>query len=220
MQLDRHLESVRNGINQAAALADEHSQQVAARLADALESSVRLALIEALSEASTEISADLAPGSVDFHLADGEPQFVVTPPPAPTPEPEPEPETAYTPSDEDEEQVRVTLRLPASVKKTVDERADADGVSTNTWLLQLVLRELGRGRGRNRQGIDAFINDTVESAMQGAFGGFSDWGHRGPAAQAPPPPTPPPFPPGFPFHDTRDNQSGRGRTRRVKGWAQ
>lgn len=218
MQLDRHLESVRNGINQAAALADEQSQQIAARLGDALESSVRLALIEALSEASTEISADLAPGSVDFHLADGEPHFVVTPPPAPAPEPEPEPKAAYSPSDEDEEQVRVTLRLPASVKKTVDERADADGVSTNTWLLQLVLRELGRGRGRNRQNIDAFINDTVDSALSGAFSGLSDWGNRGPTA--PTPPTPP-FPPGFPFHDApRDKQSGRGRTRQVKGWAQ
>lgn len=218
MQLDRHLESVRNGINQAAALADEQSQQIALRLGDALESSVRLALIEALSEASTEISADLAPGSVDFHLVGGEPHFAVTPPPAPTAQPEPEPEPTYAPSDEDEEQVRVTLRLPASVKKTVDEKADADGVSTNTWLLQLVLRELGRGRGRNRHNLDAFINDTVDSALSGAFDGLAEWGNRTPSAPQPPAP---PFPPGFPFHDSpRGPQSGRGRTRQVKGWAQ
>lgn len=226
MHLERHLEAVKAGVQNAAALADEHSQDIARRLGDALESSVRLAMIESLSEAATEISADLAPGSVEFRLAGGEPQFIVTAPPteAPIPAAEPtttdqEPEPAWTPSDGDEEQVRVTLRLPASVKAQVDERADADGVSTNTWLLQLVLKELGRRRGRGRpNGLDEFINDTVEGALRGWTEGVA-WpppGHpRGPQPPAPPVP---PFPPDFPFNERRG--ANRRGTKQFRGWAQ
>ena len=205
MQLDRHIESVRAGVQQAAALADEQSQDVARRLGAAIESSVRLALIESLSEAATEITADLAPGSVEFRLSDGEPQFVVTAPEpvTVTAAPEPSPEPALT-AGEDEEQVRVTLRLPASVKQRVDERADADGVSTNAWLLQLVLRNLRASSAKNN--INTFLNETVENAMEGAMGGWQQ--------------TPPPFPPGFPFQSDAQEGRKRNRNRQYRGWAQ
>jgi len=221
MQLERHLEAVKAGVQNAAALADEQSQDIARRLGDALESTVRLAMIESLSEAATEISADLAPGSVEFRLSGGEPQFIVTAPPAEAPataEPvaEAEPEPSWTPSDEDEEQVRVTLRLPASVKAQVDERADADGVSTNTWLLQLVLRELGRRR--NRGGLDEQIESSIASSLEAAFGAIP-WGGRPPRAPQPPTPPVPPFPPGFPFNDERRGANRRG-PKQFRGWAQ
>lgn len=222
MQLERHLEAVKAGVQNAAALADEHSQDIARRLGDALESSVRLAMIESLSEAATEISADLAPGSVEFRLAGGEPQFIVTPPPTETPTPAAEatpveePEPTWTPTDEDEEQVRVTLRLPASVKSQVDERADADGVSTNTWLLQLVLRELGRRKHRNLdEQIEASIADSIEAAMSVIPG---SWVGRGPRAPQPPTPPVPPFPPDFPFNERRG--SHRRGSKQYRGWAQ
>ena len=34
---------------------------------------------------------------------------------------------------------RISLRLPASVKAKVDEKADRDGISTNAWLLRAVM---------------------------------------------------------------------------------
>lgn len=219
MQLDKHLESVRQGVQQAAALADEHSQDIARRLGDAVESSVRLSLIDALSDASAEISADLAPGSVEFRLSNGEPQFVVTPPPAPAPVVEPEPEVDWS-EDEDSEQVRITLRLPSSVKKGVDEAADAEGVSTNTWLLQQIRRSLARKRSRSgADNFASYIESTVENAMDATFGPFSDgsWGgsSTGPTSQAP-------FPSGFPFgsDDGRNRNRKNSRTKNYKGWAQ
>ncbi len=193
MQLDKHLESVRNGVQQAAALADEHSQDVARRLSDALESSVRLALIDALSDASDEISADLAPGSVEFRLRNGEPQFVVTPPAAPAAA-DPEPDITFT--EDDSEQVRVTLRIPATLKEQVDEAADAEGVSTNTWLVQQVRRSIARKRTRRADGFENYIESTVENAMESAFSALDSLGN----------------------FDTGRNR--RGNTKSYKGWAQ
>ncbi|MGD7789632.1 Arc family DNA-binding protein [Propionibacteriaceae bacterium Y1700] len=180
MNIDTYLESVRGGISNATALADDHSKDVAHRLGDAVESSVRLALIEALSDATAEISAEVAPASVEFRLTGGEPQFVVSAPPATADEQDDYDDDVTNDATEsggdDEEQVRVTLRLPASIKKKVDEQADADGVSTNTWLLQRVLESLGR-RGRGGRG--------------------GPW--RGGPPEPPSPPFGPTFGPDFPF---------------------
>ena len=48
MELSPYIESVRVGVVNASALADEQTQQVAERLGTAIESSTRLALIQAL----------------------------------------------------------------------------------------------------------------------------------------------------------------------------
>ena len=53
----------------AAALADDHTRHVAERLGSAIESSTRLALIQALSDAASTISAELAPSSVELRMA-------------------------------------------------------------------------------------------------------------------------------------------------------
>lgn len=191
MQLDKHLESVRNGVQQAAALADDHSQDVARKLSDALESTVRLVLIDALSDASDEISADLAPGSVEFRLRNGEPHFDVTPPAAPTPA---EPEVDLP--EDDSELVRMTLRIPASVKEQVDEAADSEGVSTNTWLVRQVRRSLARQRSRSSDQFEGYVESTVENAMETAFSALGSLGR----------------------FDTGRNR--RNNTKSYKGWAQ
>ena len=58
---------------------------VAERLITALDAAVRLALIDALSAAAEEITADLAPGSVEVRLRGREPELVVVMPPLPEP---------------------------------------------------------------------------------------------------------------------------------------
>ena len=61
-------------------------------------------------------------------------------PPATTEPPEPE---GGEPLEVDDEPVaRISLRLPASVKSRVDEKADRDGISTNAWLLRAVMDAL------------------------------------------------------------------------------
>lgn len=180
MNLSPYLESVRTGVQNAAALADENTQQVAYKLGTAVESSTRLALISALSDAAGVISAELAPSSVELRMSGDDPEFVVT---VSSPSTEPamllpeagsgqEETTDPAESDEDEPLSRISLRLPASVKARVDEQAAKDGISTNAWLVRAVM--------------DALADRPAGGAWP-----------------APPPPPPPPaggfFGPGGPF---------------------
>jgi Ribbon-helix-helix protein, copG family len=155
MDLLPYLESVRVGVANASALADEHTQQVAERLGTAIESSTRLALIQALSDAAGTISAELAPSSVELRMVGQDPEFVVS---VQTAEAEPtlllpdrEPgEEADTESPDDEPVARITLRLPQSVKARVDEMASAEGISTNAWLIRAVMDALADRSGPRR----------------------------------------------------------------------
>ena len=154
MNLSPYLESVRTGVTNAAALADENTQQVAYKLGTAVESATRLALISALSDATGVISAELAPSSVELRMSGDEPEFVVTVSP-PSAEPtllvpdggsgQEEPAEVGE-SDEDEPLSRISLRLPASVKARVDEQAAKDGISTNAWLVRAVMDALADRR--------------------------------------------------------------------------
>lgn len=153
MDLSPYLSSVRDGVTNAAALADDTTQQVAHRLGAAIESSTRLALISVLSDAASDISADLAPASVTVRMVGQDPELVVSVPtstaeptlllPQPVPAAEPEPEEIDL---EEEAVARISLRLPSSVKAKVDELADRDGISTNAWLIRAVMDALAERR--------------------------------------------------------------------------
>jgi hypothetical protein len=155
MDLSPYLESVRVGVVNASALADEPTQQVAERLGTAIESSTRLALLQALSDAAGTISAELAPSSVELRMVGQDPEFVVS---VQTAEAEPtlllpEPESGdgdASESPDDEPVSRITLRLPQSVKTRVDEMASAEGISTNAWLIRTVMDALADRSGSRR----------------------------------------------------------------------
>jgi hypothetical protein len=155
MDLSPYLESVRTGVVNASSLADEQTQHVAERLGTAIESSTRLALIQALSDAAGNISAELAPSSVELRMVGQDPEFVVSVQTAeaePTllmPEPGPGDEVtdSATAEADDEPAARITLRLPQSVKARVDEMASADGISTNAWLIRAVMDALSDRSG-------------------------------------------------------------------------
>jgi hypothetical protein len=156
MDLSPYIESVRVGVVNASSLADEQTQHVAERLGTAIESSTRLALIQALSDAAGNISAELAPSSVEVRMVGQDPEFVVsiqTAESEPTflmPDAEPGVEGTGEPSttDADDEPVaRITLRLPQSVKTRVDEMASTEGISTNAWLIRAVMDALADRSG-------------------------------------------------------------------------
>jgi hypothetical protein len=164
MDLNPYLDSVRQGVAQAAALADEHTQGVAHRLGSAIESSTRLALIQALSDAAGAISAELAPTSVDLRMTGHDPEFVVNVAP-PGEQPMLLVPAAEAPvgteregtgagdadaGDDEESVARISLRLPSSVKQRVDEMADRDGISTNAWLIRAVVDALPDSRRGDR----------------------------------------------------------------------
>jgi hypothetical protein len=148
MELRPYVDAVRHELAVAAAAGGDDARELAERLTAPLESALRLALLDALSEAATEITRDLAPGSVDLRLRQREPTFVVTPPPAdhwaadhwaenpvapPAPPPPPVP-PADTGDGADDTTVRISLRLPEHLKNRIEAAAARAGVSINTWL--------------------------------------------------------------------------------------
>ncbi|MEU4427699.1 ribbon-helix-helix protein, CopG family [Actinoplanes sp. NPDC024001] len=156
MELRPYIDALRHELALAAATGGEDARELAERLTAPLESAVRLALLDALSEAATEITRDLAPGSVDLRLRNREPSFVVTLPPADpwtdqaatSPPAEPTPAPAPAPAaGEDEATVRISLRLPENLKNRVEQAAARAGVSINTWLIRAAAAAADRDGG-------------------------------------------------------------------------
>ena len=141
MNLAIHVETLREQLIAAAEMGGAESKAVVERLSAGLEAATRLVLLETLSAAADEITADLAPGAVELHLRGSDPHFVVT-----------------LPSDEANEVAaggvttplgvvpegaeeggtsRLNLRLPEGLKLRIEEAARREGLSLNTWLVRI-----------------------------------------------------------------------------------
>jgi hypothetical protein len=146
MELDHHLAAIRQDLAAAAALGGEAIGEAAGRLGDALEPSLRLRLLDLLTEVALDLSGQLATGHVELRLAGREPQLLLVA--------EPE-EAAEPPPAGDELSARITLRLPEGLKSALEEAAGREGISTNAWIVRALGRALERRpswghRGGNR----------------------------------------------------------------------
>ena len=150
MDLSPYVDQLRRELAASAELGGDEARALAERLTGPLESSLRLALLSALSSAAEEITSQLAPGSVDVRLRGGDLGFVVTPPPPAEHEHEPEPAPAPAPApppsaaaETDEGgTARITLRLPEQLKARIEDAAGREGFSVNTWLVRAVSQGL------------------------------------------------------------------------------
>lgn len=140
MDITPYIESLRRDLVAAAEAGGEEARASAERLALALDPASRLAIMEAISQAAAEITAEMPSGSVDVRLSGRELDFVVDAPEvtAPTPPAPPTPPAAPSPEGEEDGVVRITLRLPESVKARAEELAASSGHSLNTWLVNTV----------------------------------------------------------------------------------
>ena len=138
MELTPYVESLRRELTTAAEVGGEDVRALADRLLQPLDAAVRLTLLEALSTAADEISAELAPGSVDVRLRSGSAAFVVTPPPAAPPAAAPGPVDVRMPlaDGDDSAMVRINLRLPGNLKAMIEDAAAAGGLSVNAWIVR------------------------------------------------------------------------------------
>ncbi|BBZ62398.1 hypothetical protein [Mycolicibacterium monacense] len=135
MDLQPYVDNVRHELAVAAAAGGPEAQALAERLTAPLDSALRLALLEVLSEAAEHLTQQLAPGSVEVRLRGRDPEFAV----AAAPDPEPEPSVPPPPDADDAGGTwRVTLRLPENMKPAVESAARRAGVSVNTWLVRAV----------------------------------------------------------------------------------
>jgi antitoxin component of RelBE/YafQ-DinJ toxin-antitoxin module len=143
MDITPYVESLRHDLAAAAEAGGAEAKAAAERLALALDPAVRLALMDALSQAAAEITSELAAGAVEVRLKGREPEFVVdvpamaVPPHGPaTSQAAPSPEEPE--EDEDGTVARITLRLPESLKGKAEELAARSGHSLNTWIVHTV----------------------------------------------------------------------------------
>src|SRR5215469_17001212 len=138
MELSQYVEGLRRELGSLTRFAPDEVSKLAEQLADALESSVRLTLLEVLSAAAAEISGRLDSTIIDVRLSGGEPEFVITAVPSMEDQPVAAPEAA---SDE-AGTARVTLRLSEALKARIETQAAASGLSVNSWLAQAAIRAL------------------------------------------------------------------------------
>jgi HicB family len=136
MDITRHVDSLRSELANAAELGGADARALAERLTAPMESAFRLALLDALSAATDEITREIAPGSVQLRLRGREPSFVVTLPPTDD-EATPAPPAVAAPVDSDDAAVsRINLRLSDPLKARIEEAAAREGLSVNAWLVR------------------------------------------------------------------------------------
>jgi hypothetical protein len=138
METTRFVDAVRADLESAAAVGGQTLVEAAGSLSAALDASMRLALLDALSEAAMELSSQLAAGRIEVRLAgrDVELTYVAD---APAP-----------PAAEEDSSARITLRLPERLKADAEAAAARDGVSMNTWLVRAVTAAVGQRRVGHR----------------------------------------------------------------------
>ncbi len=143
MDITEYVDALRQDLARAAAAMGPETEQAASRLGVALDSSVRLALMDALSHAAAEITNELDGISVEVRLQGREPVFVVV---GSGPSVQADDttqirtdDTAALPADEEgAETARITLRIPDALKARAEELAAGRGQSLNTWIVNAV----------------------------------------------------------------------------------
>ena len=135
MDLTPYVSALREDLLAAAAAGDEQTQRIAALLAGAIEPAARLALMNALSDLASEVTASLGGEQVVEVRLDGREVRVVVADGANASQPEPPP----APSPVDPGDIsRITLRLVEQIKSRAEEAANAQGMSLNAWIAQAV----------------------------------------------------------------------------------
>jgi hypothetical protein len=144
MDLNEYAESLRSELLAITKFASEDVSRAAQMLAESLDSSVRLSLLDVLSAAADEITDKLEDAVIDVRLSGMSPEFVVTvrhhdeegddrssAPPVTVPD-----------AGDDAGQARITLRIPETMKSRVEAAAAATGLSVNAWLSRVIAEAL------------------------------------------------------------------------------
>jgi predicted HicB family RNase H-like nuclease len=129
MNLTIVLEGLQQDLQGLAELGDERSAQIASRLGEALASNLRLKLFDLLSQVAVEVSSKLPSGHIEVRLAGQEPELVFV-----------DTHGEAAAGTGEELSARISLRLPESLKSTVEKAAEREGISVNAWLIRAIAR--------------------------------------------------------------------------------
>lgn len=174
MELTTYVDKLRSDLSAAAEAASTEVREAADRLSFAIEPSMRMALLEALGDATADITSKLESAVVEVRLHGREPEFVVSehgpqPPQPPAPPAPPEPSEPVEPltTDAEDGMSRVSLRLPDKVKAQVEQAAAAAGQSVNAWLIKAAVEKIER-RGQSEPAQSAAsINVPIGQRLTG-----------------------------------------------------
>lgn len=169
MDITPYVENLRRDLLAAAEAAGPEAREATERLAFALEPAARLALMEAVSQAAAEITAEMPNGGVDVRLTGRELDFVVHTTPQTPPEPQAAPAPPTEEPEDDGNVARITLRIPESVKAKAEELAARSGHSLNTWLVTVVRAATTR---------DSAINVDIDLSSIPFLGGNDPFGGK------------------------------------------
>lgn len=164
MDITPYVENLRRDLLAAAEAAGPEAREATERLTFALDPAARLALMEAVSQAAAEITAEMPDGGVDVRLDGRDLAFVVQSAPA-APATAPAPPPVEDDAEDDGAVARVTLRIPESVKTRAEEMAARSGHSLNTWLVNVVRAATNR---------DTAINVDIDLSSIPFLGGTHD----------------------------------------------
>jgi len=148
MDLGEYAEALRRELTNITRFASEDVSRAAEMLAESLDSSVRLALLDVLSAAADEITARLEGAVIDVRLSGMQPEFVVT---IEHDEHQEGTEPGFADGTDDAGQARITLRIPEGLKARVESAAAAGGTSVNAWLVRAISRALDSSAGRGQK---------------------------------------------------------------------
>jgi hypothetical protein len=130
MELSNIINALKADLSAVADVGDEAAADAANRLTVALQASIGLRFLDALSQAALELTAQLPDGRVEVRLSGQDPEFVYV---------GEEPEQAAAGSDE-AQTARISLRLPEALKTNLEQAATREGVSVNTWIVRALQR--------------------------------------------------------------------------------
>ena len=132
--MEIHIDGIRQDLQAAAAaLGDEQVVEALRRLSDTVEPSLRLRVIDLLSEAALSLNGQLRDGHVEVRLAGRDPELVYVDDPEAPDEP---------PAPGDDLSARITLRLPEGLKAGIEIAASREGVSANAWIVRALARAI------------------------------------------------------------------------------
>jgi hypothetical protein len=142
MELSPLINSLKQNLKSTTAPAGEDIAEAVGLLTRSIEPAARLCFLEAMSEAADEITLALDDTTVEARLRGQDVEFVVS---DSTPvEIEPSPTSAAeTPASEDV--ARITLRLPESIKDSVEQAAKSENLSVNGWLVSAIATAVDTG---------------------------------------------------------------------------
>jgi len=138
MQMSQFIEALQADLRELAEIGGDELVQATQRLGGAIKQSATLRVIDALTQVALDLSSQLPNGHIEIRLSGQDPQLVYV---------EEDPSEPVASAD-DALAARITLRLPESLKSSIETAAESENVSVNAWLVRVLQRAVaGSGGG-------------------------------------------------------------------------